>query len=159
MSETISKELQDIIEDKETLKLVATVGKDGIPHAVYKGSLHVNEDGNIEYYELLESARDNQNFVYSLWFDKKISISILDKNKRSFEIIGKPVRSITSGKKFLDAYANLKNARGNSSDLGAIQIIEIEEIREETYAVRKQEDEEKYPILKHIDRLIKNWGE
>ena len=156
MSETISKELQDIIEDKETLKLVATVGKDGIPHAVYKGSLHVNEDGNIEYYELLESARDNQNFVYSLWFDKKISISILDKNKRSFESTGKPGRSITSGKKFLDAYANLKNARGNSSDLGAIQIIEIEEIREETYAVRKQEDEEKYPILKHIDRLIKN---
>ncbi len=155
MANIISDELKEIIADKETLKIVSTVGKDGVPHAVYKGSLHINEDGYIEYYELLESAKDNQNFIYSLWFDKKIAVNILSKDKKSFEIIGKPVRSIVSGKKFLDTYAALKEARGNSSDLGAIQIIEAEEVREETYAVRKKEDEETYPILKHIDRLVK----
>lgn len=155
MAIVISEELKKIISDKDTLKVVSTVGKNGVPHVVYKGSLHVNEDGNIEYYELLESAKDNQNFIYSLWFDKKITINILSKDRKSFEIIGKPVRSITSGKKFLDVYAELKKVRGNSSDLGAIQIIEAEEIREETYSVRKEEDEEAYPILKHIDRLLK----
>lgn len=156
MAIVINDELKKVIADKDTLKVVSTVGKDGVPHAVFKGSLHINEDGNIEYYELLESARDNQNFIYSLWFDKKIAINILSKNKVSFEIIGRPVRSITSGKKFLDAYTALKQVRGNSSDLGAIHIIEAEEVREETYSVRKKEDEEKYPILKHIDRLVKD---
>lgn len=155
MANVISEELKNIIADEDTLKVVSTIGKNGVPHVVYKGSLHVNEDGNIEYYELLESAKDNQNFIYSLWFDKKIAINILSKEKKSFEIIGKPVRSITSGKKFLDTYAALKETRGNSSDLGAIQIIQVEEIREETYTVRKKEDEEAYPILKHIDRLVK----
>ncbi len=155
MANIISDELKEIIADKDSLKVVSTVGKDGVPHAVFKGSLHVNEEGQLEYFELLESAKDNQNIVYSLWFQKKVAVNILSKDKRSFEIVGTPVRSITSGKKFLEAYAALKAARGKDSDLGAIQIIEPESVREETYGVRKKEDEEAYPILKHIDRLVK----
>ena len=48
MSAVISEELKQIIADPETLKAVATVNKNGIPHVVFKGSLHVNGDGQIE---------------------------------------------------------------------------------------------------------------
>lgn len=152
---TIDDDIKKIIADPETLKVVASVGKNGIPHAVFKGSLHINNDGNIEYYELLESAKDNQNLVYSLWYGKKVAINILSKDGKSFEIIGTPIRTITSGHLFQEVYVALREKRGKDSDLGAIWIIQPEEIRNETFAVRKEEDEKNYPILKHIDRLVK----
>lgn len=154
MSAVISEELKRIISDPETLKVVATVNKNGIPHVVFKGSLHVNEDGQIEYYELLESARDNENQVYSIWFNKKVAINILSKDRQSFEIIGTPILSLTSGSKFEKTYISLQEKRPDT-DLGAIWIIEPEEVRNETFAVRKAEDEAAYPILKHVDRLLK----
>jgi hypothetical protein len=148
----IDKELAALINNPATIKAVGTVSKIGIPHVVYKGSVCVNEEGKILLYELLESSRNGQNLVYSIWFDKKVVISILDEEKNSYEIIGHPERCITCGKEFEEVYKKLRKERGDI-DLASIWFIEPEEVRNESFSVRKQEEETKYPIICHLDRL------
>lgn len=150
----INDELKAIIDDPGTFKVLGSVDKNGIPHVTYKNSIRVNDDGNLEYYEILESAQSNKNMVYSIWFDKKVSINILSKEKESYEIIGKPVKSITSGKEFEKTYEALRQSKGDI-DLAAIWVIQPETVKNETFSVRIAEDEKRYPIIKHLDRLFK----
>jgi hypothetical protein len=153
MSEIIDKNLAEVINAIDTLKVLATIDKNNVPHVVYKGSIHADENGNIAFLELLESSRSGQNLVHSIWFDKKIAINILDKDKNSYEIIAKPIRCITCGKAFEQAYENVRSKLGDV-DLSAIWIAEPIKITNETYKVRLKEEEENYPILKHLDRLV-----
>jgi hypothetical protein len=148
----IDKELALTINSPSTIKAIGTVSKNGVPHVVYKGSTHVDEDGKIVIYELLESSRNGQNLVYSIWFDKKVVISILDDERNSYEILGHPARCITCGKEFEQVYKSLRKDRGDV-DLAAIWIIEPEEIKNESFCVRKQEEEREYPIIRHLDRV------
>jgi hypothetical protein len=148
----IDKELALIINKPSTLKAIGTVSKNGVPHVVYKGSIHVNDEGNIVLYELLESSRNGQNLVYSIWFDKKVVISILDEEKNSYEILGHPARCITCGKEFEEVYKKLRKERGDI-DLAAIWVIEPDEVQNESFPVRKKEEETEYPIICHLDRL------
>ncbi len=152
MASILNEEQIEIINRKDTLKSVATVSKDGIPHIAYKGSLHVNEDGQIVLYEILESSRNNRNLVYSLWYDKTAAVQILGPKKESYEILAKPVRSITAGREFEQVYRSLREKKGDI-DLGAIWILEPVEIRNEELFVRQKEEEAAYPILKHLDRV------
>lgn len=78
-----------------------------------------------------------------------MAVNLLGKNGESYEIVGKPLRSITAGKEFEAIYENVRQRLGDV-DLGAIWIIEPLQIKNETFAVRVTEDEEKYPILKHL---------
>lgn len=141
------------INSAASLKSVTAVSKSGVPHTVYKGSLHVNGDGNLEFYDILESSKINENLVYAIWFEKYVTVNILTEDKRSFEIIGRPIQSITQGRYFEEVYKSLKQTRDN--DLNAIWIIEPLQIREETFVVRKEQQEKEYPFLKHLDRAKK----
>jgi len=154
MASIITNELKEIIADKETLKSVTTVSKAGVPHTVYKGSLHLNEDDNIEFLELLEGSINNENLVYSIWFDKVVTVNILSKDKKSYEITGKVVRNITAGSQFEKVYNALRQQRGNDADLGGIWQIEPVSVREETFAVRQAIQREELPILRHVDALL-----
>lgn len=154
MATIIKEEIQQYINAEDTIKVVASIDKNGIPHVVFKGSIHVNEDGNLEFYEILESSKNNQNFVHSIWFDKKVAVSILTADRKSYEIVGKPVKSITAGREFEQVYVSLREKLGDI-DLAAIWTIAPETVKEETFRVRLQEQEDKYPILKHLDRLYK----
>lgn len=153
MMAVLTENLISDINDKSSLKSITAILNSGIPHTVYKGSLHVNSDGNIEFYDIFESSRINEALVNSIWFEKYITVNILTSDKRSFEIIGKPVQSITQGRYFEEVYKDLKHNRNN--DLNAIWIIKPENVREETFSVRQKEQEENYPFLKHLDRALK----
>jgi hypothetical protein len=152
MNICIDDKLAQTINNPSTVKAVATVSKDGVPHVVYKGSLMAH-DGNIIFYELMESSRNGQNLVYSIWFDKKVAINVLDSQGSSYEIVGRPSRCITCGREFEEIYKSVREKLGDV-DLSAIWVIEPEEIREETFSVRKQQEEERYPIIKHLDRFL-----
>lgn len=154
MSVELNKEIIEAFANKNTIKALATVDKNGLPYVVYKGSLHINGDGNIELYEILESSQNNSNLVYSIWFDKTASVNLLTANRKSYQIKLKPIKSIISGRYFENAYNTLREG-GKDIDLGAIWQFEAVEVKEETFSVRVQEDEEAYPLLKHIDRLLK----
>lgn len=154
MADNLSKEVKAALADPDTIKALATIDKNGIPYVVYKSSIHALEDGRLEYYEILESSQTNKNLVSSIWFNKTVSINILTKEKLSYQILAKPVRSITAGKYFEKAYNQLQSG-GRDIDLGAIWQFEILSEKEETFAVRVQEDEAAYPLLKHVDRVLK----
>lgn len=149
----ISEELKTQINQNTSLKSVTAVLKSGIPHTAYKGSLHVDEDGKIAFFDLLESSRINEALVYAIWFEKYVTVNVLTEDKKSYEIVGKPEKSITQGRYFEEVYKKVKRER--DSDLNAIWIIEPLEVREQTYAVRKKQQEEEYPFLKHLDRAVK----
>jgi len=149
----ISKELIEIINTRAVFKALASIDKNGRPHVVFKGSLHANEEGLLVYYELLESSRSNQNLVHSIWFDKYVAVNVVTQEGESYEILCKPKRSLTSGREFEKAYTDLIEKRPND-DLGAIWILEPYEVTNETYAVRKKEQNDTYPIIDHIDKYI-----
>ncbi len=153
MAVELSQNIREAIADSSSVKVVATIGKDGVPHAVVKGSVSVNEQGNIEFLDILESSKNNQNLVYSIWYEKLVAIQVFRAPLESYEILAKPVRSITAGKEFEERYRQLHEVFPNV-DLGAIWQLEPVEVRDERLQVRVQEQEKTYPILQHLDRIL-----
>ena len=155
MSVKLNEKIIKAFAEPTTIKAIATTDKNGVPHITFKGSLHLNkENGYIEHYEILESSQTNSNLVYAIWFDKTVAINILTSDGKSYQIKGHSVKSITSGKYFDGVYTALREKKGDI-DLGAIWWIEPDEIREETFDVRINEDETAYPLLKHLDRITR----
>lgn len=155
MADTIiSEEVKNVINAPDTVKVLATTDPQGVPHAVFKQSLHVNEDGNLEYYEIMETSQTNKNVTYGIWFDKQVSINVLAGDRRSFQIKGIPKKAIIAGAYFEKVYRELGEKR-QDSDLSTIWIIEPRQIVEETFQKRLQEEEEKHPHILHLDRIAK----
>jgi predicted pyridoxine 5'-phosphate oxidase superfamily flavin-nucleotide-binding protein len=155
MAAQLTNEIIDLLEDKETTKVLATLDADGFPHAVVKQSLQPGEDGTILYLELLESSRTNKNLVRSIWFNQRVAIALKGKDGRSYQIKGIPVKTHITGPLFQKHYTAVRKRLGDV-DLAAVWVIEPEEIVEETFAVRKGEEERKHPFFTHLDRLAKH---
>lgn len=154
MAIEVSEKIKNALEKNTTIKALATIDKNGIPYVVFKGSIHLLDNDKLEYYEILESSQTNANLVASIWFDKTASINLLTEEKESFQLKVKPIKCITAGRYFETAYNKVREG-GKDIDLGSIWQFEVLEEKEETFAKRVKEDEEKYPILKHVDRLLK----
>ncbi|WP_054749851.1 pyridoxamine 5'-phosphate oxidase family protein [Ruminiclostridium josui] len=104
MAITINNEIRELLRDKQTLKVLASVDKTGKPHVAFKGSIDVDEDGNLYYLEVLESSQTNKNLTNSIWFDKYVAINIFGANKKSYQIKGIPVKLHISGPLFEEKY-------------------------------------------------------
>jgi hypothetical protein len=154
MAEKLTEEIIALLRDPATVKVLATTGKDGVPHAVFKGSIHADEAGNLVSLELIESSKSNSNLVHSLWFGRKVSVSIRTQDGTSYEIIGKPERCIISGPVFEKYYRDVRAKLGDV-DLGAVWLISPIEIRNETFKIRNQEEAEAHPLFLHLDRIAK----
>lgn len=154
MNTVITEEIKKLIEDKESVKVLATVGKEGNPHVVVKGSIFVNEDGNLEYLELLEGSKTNKNLLYSLWFEKDVEVNVITRDGRSLLIAGRPVKNIFTGHEYQEKYEEAQK-RDPENDLSSLWIIEPYKIVDETYQVRRTEEAEIHPIYAHLDRLAK----
>lgn len=151
MAEILSREVIELIKTPGTYKVLATKDKHGQVHVVFKGSLTVDEEGNIVVLELLETSQTNRNLTYSLWFHKTVAVNVLGQNGRSYQIKGVPYKVLVSGPEFEQKYREVR-ARNPKSDLSGVWIIHPSEVKEETYAVRLQEEIEQYPIIGHLDR-------
>jgi hypothetical protein len=157
---TLDGKIISLINDTNTIKAVATTGRNGIVHVVFKGSVSVdteNHDGNIRFLELNETSQTNKNMIYSLWFKKLVSINILgaditDSERKSYQIKGIPVKAVICGKEFEKNYMLVRKHLGMDADLSTIWIIEPREIREETASVRRQAERRDYPLIGHLDR-------
>lgn len=150
MAVTLSDEVKELLRSRETKKVLATVDKNGVPNVAFKGSISVDEEGNIIVLELLETSQTNKNLTYSLWFDKPAAISIFGENGVSYEIKGIPRKVHIDGPYFEQKYKEVKE-RNPASDLSGVWIIEPIEEREQTYSVRLKEQREQYPIIGHLD--------
>ena len=154
MTIQLTQEVSNLIADKETVKILATTDENGVPHAVIKQSLHLGVDGNLVYLELLESSQTNKNLVRSIWFSGKVAVTLKGKDGQSYQIKGKPVKVHISGPVFQKQYLSIQERLGDV-ELAAVWIIEPEEVLNETYLVRKAQEEANHPYFKHLDRLKK----
>lgn len=151
MAVQLSKEVQEILNNPDSIKVLATTDSEGTPHVVFKGSLRFNEEGYIEYLEFIESSQTNKNMVHSIWFHKTVSINVRYEGK-SFQIKGVPYRALIAGKDFELRYNRVRDEKG--IDLSTVWLIEPLEVIEETFNKRRLEEEEAHPILKHLDLLV-----
>lgn len=154
MVAVLNRDLIDLINKRNTIKILATTDEDGLARAEWKEYLTVNEEGKLQYLELLETARSYKNFVRSLWFDKNISITLLGENQESYLIIGKPEKIHISGELFEEQYIYIREELGDV-DLAAVCVIEPISIFDTTLAKRIQSQDSDKPIFRHLDRLIK----
>ena len=148
----LSAEILELLDDPTATKVVATADELGIPYAVTSAFLQAGAGGELVHLELLEKSATNRNLLRSLWFDKKVSVSLAASDGRSFVIQGKPVRALISGPVFRRHYEKVRALL--DADLAAVWLIEPEEVVNETFAERKREEEERFPFSVHLDRLV-----
>jgi len=142
-----------LLIDPATVKVLTTVDEAGTPHTVAKESLTIDSDGNLLYLEGLESSRTNRNLVRSIWFEHKVAVTLIGRDGHSYQIKGRPLRSLVSGPIFQRYYAALR-ARLGDVDLAAVWVIAPEEVIDETWETRRQEEGAKRPHFLHLDRLV-----
>ena len=148
----LPQEAMNIIKNSEAIKILTTVDEDGNPHAAFREDLKILDDGNLAFGEPFEGSQTNVNLVRSLWFDKKVELTLRDRSGTTFQIIGKPYRYAHSGPLFKKFYLAEREKRGADSELAGVWIITPEKVRNETYEVRKKEEDEKHPFFRHFDR-------
>jgi general stress protein 26 len=151
----LANEVTELLKDDETVKVLATTNENGVPHVAIKQSIQLGEDGKIIYLELLESSKTNKNLVKSIWFNRKVAIALKGKEKESYQIIGRAVKAIISGPVFQKHYVDIREKLGDV-DLATVWVIEPEEVSNQTFSVRKAQEEATHPIFKHLDRLNKS---
>lgn len=155
MSIKLSEEIIDAIKNPDTIKVVASISKDNIPHVTVKNSLNILPDGTLYYYELLETSQTQKNLVNSIWFHKLIAINIITPDNKSYLIKGTPKKAVIAGQTFLEAYEHIQSILGKDTDLSTIWLIDAEEFQENTFSVRKETEEKLHPYELHVDRLAK----
>jgi predicted pyridoxine 5'-phosphate oxidase superfamily flavin-nucleotide-binding protein len=153
MSALLSPDIIALLEDRQTLKVLATVDGDGVPHAVVKGSLRANPDGNLQLLELIETSRSNRNLVRAIWFDRPVAVLIKGQDGRSFQIKGVPIKAHVSGPVFQKHYSEIRSRLGDV-DLAAVWVIRPDSVVEETPSVRVKEEQAAHPNFTHLDRLV-----
>lgn len=154
MGITFQKELIELLEKRDTVKILATTDDKGAPHVVVKQSLQLNESNQLIYFELLESSQTNKNLVRSMWFNRPITVAVIGTEGESYQIKGKSVKTIVSGLLFRDYYVQIREQLGDV-DLAAVWVIEPLEVINQSFDARSREEEIKHPYFKHLDRLAK----
>jgi hypothetical protein len=145
-------ELVNLLKDPESVKVMATLNEDGSPHVVAKGSLTTLDEETIVFNEGLDTYQSNKNLVRSIWFNKPIAINVT-KGSISYQIKGKPYKCLITGPVFKQFLVKARERRGPEADIAAVWIITPEEIRNESPAIRRKEEEEKRPYFnRHLDR-------
>jgi predicted pyridoxine 5'-phosphate oxidase superfamily flavin-nucleotide-binding protein len=154
MAVELKQEIKELLDNPNSIKVLATTDNEGNPHVVFKGSIRTGRDGYIAYYELIETSQTNKNMVNSIWFKRQVAINVYG-DKKSYQIKGIPYQAIIAGHEFEEAYKQVRE-RFEDGELSTVWLIEPLEVIEESFSKRKIEEEEKHPILKHLDRLVVN---
>ncbi|MCL1967157.1 MAG: hypothetical protein FWF67_04680 [Fibromonadales bacterium] len=149
--EELLQQVRDIVADSGSLKIVSTLNENGTIHSAPKGSLKVNEAGQLEYVEVLESSSSYKNVVRSLWFDKKVTVLVIGVDKRSYEITGNIKRILTSGRHFENAYKAILEKRGFG--IAAVIQIDVESVADLDISKGIERQKREHFFFTHLDRL------
>ena len=84
------EKIEKLLEEKETISVISAVGKNGNPISQVGRKLTMWGKGRIAYYEFLESSQMQKNLVYSIWFEKEVSLSLLGKNGEIYRVSANP---------------------------------------------------------------------
>jgi hypothetical protein len=153
MAVTLSNEIVTALSDGESVKAIATVDNQGVPHVVFKENIFV-ESGKLILLELIDTSRTNSNLVNSIWFTKTVAITVKDKFNNSWQIKGVPYKTHIAGALYEKYYRELSE-KNPQIDLGAVWEITPEEIKNQTFEVILAEEKKKHPYLFHLDKIAK----
>ena len=106
----LNEELKNLIENKNSIKVVSTQDKEGVINSAPKGSLQISADDELTYVEVLESSKSYSNVVYSIWFDKKVSVLVVGENKEAYLIHGHVKKILTCGREYEEYYRKYQEA-------------------------------------------------
>lgn len=147
----LDKKIVDLINNPNTVKVLATKDKNGAVHVVFKGSIKVNEVGNITVVEVLESSQTSRNLTHAIWFNEHVAITVKGEDNQSYQIKGIPYKDYTFGDHFEKVYKSVLEKNPDADVAGIWEIIP-DEVRNETFKERVLEQKENLPILGHADR-------
>ena len=143
----LTEEIRELLRNRSVPKVIATRDENDDVYAVSAPFLQLGENGLLVHLELLEKSETNRNLLRSLWYEKGIVISVGD-----FVIKGRPVKAHISGPVFRQYYLQVRTIVPDA-DLSTVWLIEPDQVIDETYAVRKQQEEQQFPFSVHLDRL------
>ncbi|MGE5611053.1 MAG: pyridoxamine 5'-phosphate oxidase family protein [Bacillota bacterium] len=153
MSIELNEEVIELLDREDSVKVLATSDEDGTPYAVVRPWLH-RDGGKLVYLEPLESSRSNRNLVHALWFDRKVTVTVSDRDGRSWQIKGFPIKAHVCGPVFRRYYEQLRRLLGDV-DLAAVWLIEPQELSNETLQTQQRHADEEHPFFRHLDRLTR----
>ncbi|WP_151737284.1 hypothetical protein [Paenibacillus tengchongensis] len=148
---TINEEIAALLRDSGVSKVLATADMQGVPHILLDQSITINDEGQIVYLELTETSQTNVNLVNSIWFKRRVAVTV-STGKETYQIKGTPAYSIICGPVF-EHYYKQALERNPDYDLSTVWLIEPEEITADTYAHRRSREQAEHPLVMHLDRL------
>jgi len=148
----LDEEVIRLFQDPDARKALATVDENGTPHVAFKESLTVLESGEIAYAEELESSKVNKNMVRSIWFHKKIAVSVAKKGV-TYSITGRPYKCVVTGPLLKQFLLQAREVSGPEADVQSVWLIIPEQVRNETLSEKLREEREKRPFFnRHLDQ-------
>ena len=153
MAFELTEEIKKIINDKTTVAVISAVGKNGNPYSAVSSKLEIRQDGRLGFYSLLEASQIQKNLVYSIWFDKEVSISLIASDGRNFQLYAKPYQALIAGQEFEKAYEQSLVDFGEDADLSTVWLLDVVSVKESTYRVEKENQKKEHPYLGHYDHL------
>jgi hypothetical protein len=154
MSTKLAAEIVELLDNPDTVKVLATVDGQGNPHAVIKKSLHSADDGTVHCLEILEASNTAKNVTSALWFERRVAILLFGKDGRQVQIKGKPLKYHISGPLFLRHYSAVRERLGDV-DLAGVWVINPEEVIDESFTARQARHSAEHPVFIHLDRIAK----
>lgn len=140
----LAKEIVEALKDPQKMKVLTTVDKDGMPHAVPIGSLTLMEDGNIAFMELLETSQTQKNMLNCYWFKKEVSILVIDDwaSGKVYQIKADPYKYLYMGpiwNHFLEEVWKVLP----DSDPAGVWLMTPKAVRNQNYAERRKAEEDR----------------
>jgi hypothetical protein len=157
MSDELRHVISALLDDPATSASIATLDEGGAPRSVPSPFLRLDEKGRLVHLELLETSTTHRNLLRSIWFERPVSVTLSGGDGRVLVATGRPCKAHVSGPLFSEYYRQVRDRLGDA-DLVAVWLIEPQEVRDETYLVRKEREEALHPFHRHLDRLVVQLG-
>ncbi|NTV01539.1 MAG: pyridoxamine 5'-phosphate oxidase family protein [Chlorobiaceae bacterium] len=132
----LPEELIQLINDRESVKVVATVGADGKPHVVVKGSLTTFDSDTIVFAEGFQGSLSNSNLLDSQVNSRPVAVNVT-KGLASFQVKGYVSPASPSDKVYQTLLERIRSRRGPDAEIAGAWIVAPEEIRNESPGAAK----------------------
>ncbi len=153
MTGELLQRIGTLLAEDGTIASLATIDEHGVPQSVPAPFLLLDEAGRLVHLELLETSSTHRNLLGSIWFDRPVSVTLRGGNEEVLVISGRVYKALVSGQIFSRFYRKVRSQLGDA-DLAAVWLIEPLQIRDETYQIRKAQEETFHPFYSHLDRLV-----
>ena len=142
---TLSEQVQDLLKDRNTVKVLTTTEEDGTPHTVFKGSLTALDEKTIAYAEAFEQSDTYQNMLRNYWRRRLVSVFLFNPSSGSaFQIKGRAWKFLYEGPVWDEFLKRTWEMMPDANPAG-VWLIRPEKVTEETYDSRRNALKEKFP--------------